>query len=275
MLGLILFNKTETTLKNEQFFYFFSFLLTEIAYSGSIIYCNISVTKKSLIYFCQRDKNRQILRNIDDLYKLEKNMQKKILTFASALLLSTVIAGTASARDGWYAAVRGGVTNSNMNSVDESSTTTAKADIDFDNVWMMSGAVGYRYSYFRAELEYSYREDHDETSATGLSGTEFGAKNLMLNGYFDFLPNYVISPYVSAGIGWAQLSLDTFSKAGGATTTNSVDSDNFTWSIGAGMTVRVNKCLNIDAGYRYLDMGDIENANVNAHEVYFGLRYTF
>lgn len=200
-------------------------------------------------------------------------MQKKILTMATALLLSTVIAGTAAARDGWYAAIRGGITNSNLNDIDDSATTTAA--VDFDNVWMMSGAIGYRYSYFRAELEYTYREDHEETSARGGSGTEFGAQNLMLNGYFDFLPNYVISPYISGGIGWSQISMDVFSTNFGQRITENNDSDNFTWSLGAGMTIRVNRCLNIDAGYRYLDMGDIENANVNAHEVYFGLRYTF
>ncbi len=200
-------------------------------------------------------------------------MQKTVLILASALLLSTVIAGTASARDGWYAAFRGGITNSNLNDIDDN--VSATAGVDFDNVWMMSGAVGYRYSYFRAELEYTYREDHTESSPTGKSGVEFGATNLMLNGYFDFLPNYVISPYVSAGIGWTQVSLDTFSYSYGKTIVEGNESDNFTWSLGAGMTVRINKCLNIDAGYRYIDMGDIESANVNAHEIYFGLRYTF
>lgn len=200
-------------------------------------------------------------------------MQKKILTFVSALLLSTVVAGTAHARDGWYAAVRGGITNSNLNDIDDGATETA--GVDFDNVWMMSGAIGYRYSYFRAELEYSYREDHDETSPLGLSGTEFGFHNLMLNGYFDFLPNYVISPYVSAGIGWSRINMDVFSYNFGNTITENNESDNLTWSLGAGMTIRINRCLNLDAGYRYMDMGDIDNANVNAHEVYFGLRYTF
>ena len=200
-------------------------------------------------------------------------MQKKVFTLLGALLLSTAIAGAAEARDGWYAAFRGGVTNSNLNDVDDKATD--EAEIDFDNVWMMSGAIGYRYSYFRAELEYTYREDHSEEYDGGLSGTEFGATNLMLNGYFDFLPNYVISPYVSAGIGWTQVSLDTFSYSYGKTIVEGNESDNFTWSLGAGMTVRINKCLNIDAGYRYIDMGDIESANVNAHEIYFGLRYTF
>lgn len=202
-------------------------------------------------------------------------MQKKLFTIASALLLSTAIAGTADARDGWYFAVRGGVTDSNLNDVNEDSTSTATADIDFDNVWMMSGAVGYRYSYFRAELEYSYRQDHDENSPSGLSGTEFGAKNLMLNGYIDFMPNYVISPYISGGIGWAKVKMDTFYTAAGVRHEDNNDVNNFAWSVGAGLTVRINKCLNLDGGYRYIDMGDIDSANVNAHEWYFGLRYTF
>ena len=202
-------------------------------------------------------------------------MQKKLFTIASALLLSTAIAGSAAARDGWYFAVRGGVTNSNLNDVSEDSTTTATADIDFDNVWMMSGAVGYRYSYFRAELEYSYHEDHDETSPSGKSGTEFGSQNLMLNGYIDFMPNYVISPYISGGIGWAKVKMDTFYTAGSARQEDNNDVNNFAWSVGAGLTVRINKCLNLDGGYRYIDMGDIDSANVNAHEWYFGLRYTF
>lgn len=200
-------------------------------------------------------------------------MKKNLLTIACALLISTIIADSAAARDGLYVAVRGGITNSNLNDVDANASD--EADIDFDNVWMMSGAVGYRYSYFRAELEYSYREDHDETTPSGKSGTEFGSQNLMLNGYIDFLPNYVISPYISGGIGWAKVKMDTFYTTGSTRHTDNNDVNNFAWSLGAGLTVRINKCLNFDGGYRYIDMGDIDSANVNAHEWYFGLRYTF
>lgn len=201
-------------------------------------------------------------------------MQNKFLTIASALLISSAIATPALARDGFYVAIRGGVTDTNMNDVNEDSTTTAKADIDFDNVWMMSGAVGYRYSYFRAELEYSYREDHEEEVISGVS-SKFGSQNLMLNAYLDFMPNYVVSPYLMAGVGFSKMDLETSSKVGPYTVTDSNDETNFTWSVGAGLTLRINKCLNLDGGYRYIDMGDIDSANVNAHEWYFGLRYTF
>lgn len=188
------------------------------------------------------------------------------------LAMSTALAATASARDGFYVAARGGLTNGNMNSVDAGTTSTA--DVDFDNVWMMSGAVGYRYSYFRAELEYVYHEDHEEEVAPG-AGTEFSNTNYMLNGYIDLMPNYIVSPYLSAGIGYSNVQQTTTSTIGTATISREYDSDNLTWSLGGGVTVRVNQCLNVDAGYRYMDMGDIDNANVNAHEWYFGLRYTF
>lgn len=201
-------------------------------------------------------------------------MKNKFLTITSALVLSSAIASSASARDGFYVALRGGMTNSNMNDVAESSTTTATADIDFDNVWMMGGAVGYRYSYFRTELEYSYREDHEEQLTRNIE-TKFGSQNLMLNGYIDFMPNYVVSPYLSAGIGLSELSLTTSGGGSAFRYTNENEATNFTWSIGAGLTIRLNQCLNFDGGYRYMDMGDIDSANINAHEWYFGLRYTF
>lgn len=201
-------------------------------------------------------------------------MKNKFLTIASALVLSSAIASSADARDGFYVALRGGMTNSNMNDVAESSTTTATADIDFDNVWMMGGAVGYRYSYFRAELEYSYREDHEEQLTRNIE-TKFGSQNLMLNGYIDFMPNYIVSPYLSAGIGVSDLELTTSGGGSSFRYTNENEATNFTWSIGAGLTVRLNQCLNFDGGYRYIDMGDIDSANINAHEWYFGLRYTF
>lgn len=201
-------------------------------------------------------------------------MKKQFLAAASVLALSVAIAGPASARDGFYIGLRGGISHTNLNDVNENSTTAASADIDFDNVWMMSGAVGYRYNYFRAELEYIGREDHSEELAAN-TGTKFGSQSLMLNAYIDFMPNYVISPYIMAGVGYSRLELTTTSGWGPSVRENKNEEDNLTWAIGGGITIRLNKCLNFDGGYRYVDMGDIEQANVNAHEWYFGLRYTF
>ena len=53
------------------------------------------------------------------------------------------------------------------------------------------------------------------------------------------------------------------------------DENKFSWQIGGGLSIRINKCLNIEGGYRYYTLGKIEGAEVNAHEWYGGIRFTF
>lgn len=202
-------------------------------------------------------------------------MNKIFTTIASALVLTMAIASTASARDGVYMAVRGGMSNYNLNNKDDGVASKSRAD--FGDVMMVSGALGYKYSYFRFEAEYTYRDDVDDEYKVGnLSGTYHSTletSTYMANMYVDFLPNYWISPFVSGGIGMT--SLDLSNQDTGMLNKITYSADNFTWAIGGGLSLRLNKCLNLDAGYRYLDMGDIEKANINAHEWYGGLRFTF
>jgi opacity protein-like surface antigen len=81
---------------------------------------------------------------------------------------------------------------------------------------MMSGALGYRYNYFRTELEYVWRdkvknnfvEDGDTTKQN------FKTYSYMLNGYFDLAPYHWITPYIGAGIGYTKMkysSVETLS----------------------------------------------------------------
>ena len=189
------------------------------------------------------------------------------------------------ARDGAYLAIRGGGINENLNSEDDSAWDSNR--LDFDNVWFMSGAVGYRWRYLRAELEYTYRDDFDDKiplaeNNPGLPADKYyshytlKSKSIMANAYLDLMPNYVVSPYISGGLGLTMLEFEETSYSNGTVQpSQSYDETNFTWSIGAGLSIRLNKCINIDAGYRYIDMGEIEHANINAHEVYGGIRYTF
>lgn len=210
-------------------------------------------------------------------------MKKIFFMVLSVALFNMVISMTASARDGAYLAIRAGSVNENMNS-DEDSVYDENR-LDFDYVWFVSGAVGYRWNYWRAELEYTYRNDFDDTVNTNNNPTipfsvyshmVLKSKSVMANAYFDFMPNYVVSPYISGGIGWTYLEMEETPYTNGwAGPKQSFDETNFTWSLGAGLTIRINKCINIDGGYRYIDMGEIEHANINAHEVYGGIRYTF
>jgi opacity protein-like surface antigen len=45
--------------------------------------------------------------------------------------------------------------------------------------------------------------------------------------------------------------------------------------LGAGVTVKVTNRINVDAGYRYYDIGSFGHEDVTLQEVYGGLRYVF
>lgn len=205
-------------------------------------------------------------------------MKKSCLMMASALVLTMAVAATAEARDGFYIAVRGGYTDFNVNSKEDSAADSAK--VELDSGWHMSGALGYKFGYFRVEGEYIYRDKSDDEYPEGLYGghkTVLESDSFMANAYLDIMPNYWISPYVTGGIGLTRLDLETHDYFVGGSTSNhrTEDADNFTWQVGAGLSLRLNRCLNLDAGYRYIDMGEIDDADINAHEWYGGLRYTF
>lgn len=201
-------------------------------------------------------------------------MNKIFATAASALVLTLAVSSVAEARDGFYVAVRGGMTDYNMNANDDSLSKAARAE--FGEVWHASGALGYKYKYFRIEGEYIYRDDDEDNLKNSLGDVTnhytLESDSFMANAYLDLMPNYWISPYATAGIGLSRVTL-TNQDAGGDK--REWDKDIFSWQVGAGLSLRLNRCLNFDAGYRYIDMGDIDDADINAHEWYGGLRYTF
>ena len=165
-------------------------------------------------------------------------MKKSLFCAVSALVLGLAIAPAAQARDGVYIAVRGGTSDQNIKDAKDSATS-------------------------------------DALSASGLINDELKSASYMLNAYIDFMPEYIVSPYISAGIGYTDLEINETITDSLGRQKYSWDKNAFTWSVGAGATLRINKCLNLDAGYRYLNYGKIEGARMKSHEWYGGLRYTF
>lgn len=206
-------------------------------------------------------------------------MKKTYLTMVSAAVLTMALAGAAQARDGFYVAARGGYTDYNVNSIKDGAADKAK--VELGGVWNMSGAIGYKVNYFRIEGEYTYRDNSDDQYETKTAGayheTVLDSDSFMANAYLDMMPNYWISPYIMGGIGLSRLDLETHDVSPGGTgsdkETNSAN--NFTYAFGGGLSLRLNRCLNLDMGYRYVDMGELDDADINAHEWNMGLRYTF
>ncbi|MBR1605643.1 MAG: porin family protein [Alphaproteobacteria bacterium] len=213
-------------------------------------------------------------------------MKKILLTSAAifSFLIATENQAFASC-DGPYLAVRGGVANHTLGDKDENVATDKKLDID-DNSLMISGALGYRYKYFRIEGEYVWRKDSEDKKTTyakipvvggykaNTRTAEFSSKSYMANIYWDLSPYTMFTPYVSAGLGITSLEY-TFKMNDSNGTHVKYEEDNFTWSVGGGLSAQVTSRFNIDLGYRYYDMGELESGEVHNHEVYGGLRYTF
>ncbi len=201
-------------------------------------------------------------------------MKKALVTACSALALTVALSSVAEARDGFYLTARGGMTWNNLNTKDDAITAAKISDLD--SVAMYSGAIGYKYRYFRAELEYVSRDDAEEdivSRGIHTSTATISSQSYMLNIYVDLMPNYWISPYFGGGIGYSELEMVNENAFSGES--EKWEENKFSWQIGGGLSIRINKCLNIDGGYRYYTLGKIEGAEVNAHEWYGGIRYTF
>lgn len=195
---------------------------------------------------------------------------KKLMLTASALILGLSLAAPAMAEcNGIYVAGRGGIFKNDFKK---------KQTHEFDQEGlnkeklMLSAAVGYRYDYWRTELEYVWR-DKNEFKQEDLFKRDFKSYSGMWNNYIDILPYEWISPYVGVGLGYTKIKytskqlIDNYGY--------SKKKSNFTWSLGGGVTVKVTNRLNVDAGYRYYDIGSFDHEDVTLQEVYGGLRYVF
>ena len=204
-------------------------------------------------------------------------MNKLIL----ALLAGTFLCSNAMADcNGFYLGGRGGIVKHDYSKKGNSGINTDGLD---KNKLMLSGALGYRYNYFRTELEYVWRHKSEKKFSEGAGDSQkynFKTYSYMLNGYFDFAPYRWFTPYVGAGIGFTSMKYrDSYTMPDGSTATGTTNGNykptRFTWSLGGGLSVKVTNRFNVDAGYRYYDMGSIKHADITAHEIYTGVRYVF
>lgn len=134
-------------------------------------------------------------------------------------------------------------------------------------------AVGAKIGAARAEFEYG-------VTKLGKKGTsKFGRQTVMLNGYYDFENSSILTPYVGAGVGIADLKMkviennELFSKSSKA----------FTYGLQAGVGIEVSKNVAVDVGYRYLKPSvskvkqgtDSWKNKTSSNEVMVGVRFAF
>lgn len=147
---------------------------------------------------------------------------------------------------------------------------TAKAS--FDNGFGGGAAVGYDFGPARLEVEGSYRESNadevENAHATFDADGDLQVRTLLVNAYADFTTGSMVTPYLGAGIGYAEVEVE------------SRDDEVFAGQLAAGMLFALSPAVAIDLGYRFLmtdnpEIDHVELEEVKQHSALLGLQIRF
>jgi opacity protein-like surface antigen len=135
--------------------------------------------------------------------------------------------------------------------------------------------------YFRFDITGEYRGRGLFLAQDRYSdGTEFIGTNEytadieswvgLANGYIDLGTWWCITPYVGAGVGFADISILGYKDVNVPNVSVAYGKDNsqtnFAWALYAGFSYKVNPSLTLDLAYRYTDIGDIRTGNIATYD---------
>ena len=205
---------------------------------------------------------------------------KKIL--ATTLFLSTVFIASAQAGQGMY--VSGNIGMAVATDADVTDASPYTGTMQYDSGLALLGAVGYGMDNFRIEGEVGYQKnDFDSLEIIGykfdLSG-DISTLSGMCNGYYDFSVGHGFTPFVTAGIGFAQVEINDYSVDGYSEPAWNDDDTVFAWQVGAGVGYAVSNNMTLEAKYRYFatnkaEFDDGSTLEFASHNFYVGMRYSF
>jgi opacity protein-like surface antigen len=149
-------------------------------------------------------------------------------------------------------------------------------ELSVDSGVIFGGVLGKRFSdRIRGEIEASYwSADADCTGKCGNVEYDVAALSILGNVWFDFGDSAGFSPYIGAGIGGANVSLESASG----------DEDAFALAYQGGLGVRFGgDSMTFDIGYRYrvvdADLDDhplvSEDIDLTGHTFQFGANFPF
>lgn len=136
----------------------------------------------------------------------------------------------------------------------------------YDTGYAVTGAVGLESGNLRLEGEIGYQNNGIEESEIDVSMVTY-----MANGYIDLdLPINPVTPYLTAGIGLADVKLEGFGLSDDSSTV-------LAGQVGVGAGFSIAPMVKLDAKYRYLLTADAEfdgldKISIDSHNVMLGLR---
>jgi opacity protein-like surface antigen len=208
---------------------------------------------------------------------------KKRLLIIFAYVLVFFFSVPAYSAEGLYVSGNTGFGMASDSDLTDSTVPGITVNTEFDTGLAFGAALGYDFNRFRVEGEISYQKnDIDKISAQGVSLVPTGdakALSFLINGYYDFINHSAFTPYISAGLGLAQVEfndLDIY-KVGFS---GSSDEDTvFAYQIGIGVGYAITEKVTIDVKYRYFGTEDSEYDSTEgefaSNNLLFGVRVNF
>ncbi|MBV9955563.1 MAG: porin family protein, partial [Pseudolabrys sp.] len=151
--------------------------------------------------------------------------------------------------------------------------------------------AGIRSRWLRTDLTFDYggaQKYQGTIATTNDTSAKIQAHNLLFNGYIDLGTWTLLTPYIGAGLGAAYVRTSEYSSTGAPpfTPVPANTQWNFAWALMAGAAFQVAPNLQIDAGYRFLSVGDAKTGadafgrrmtfrDVHNHEIRVGLRWSY
>lgn len=169
---------------------------------------------------------------------------------------------------------------------DSAGGISVDGDFSFDTGFGITAAIGNDFGNgLRAEIELGYRDsDIDELDATVndygfvYSGSasidgDVSATSLMANGFYEFMSDKTVSPFIGGGIGFANVEGDSDALGGD-------DDDNvFAYQGIVGIAFALNPQIKLDVQYRYFATDDPELGGTDfeyaSNNAMIGLRFSF
>ena len=146
---------------------------------------------------------------------------------------------------------------------------------EYDSGYALNGAVGYDFKGIRAEVAVGYQINDFDTFNGRKVRDELKPRvsilTVLANSYYDFSAGSVVKPYVTAGLGVANVEFSDIS--------NSTNDTYFAWQVGGGIGFEVSRNISFDLGYRYLKPVGLTvrgyDASFESQNVLAGIRYRF
>ena len=208
---------------------------------------------------------------------------KKNLLIIFVCVLAFFFSASVYSAEGLYVSGNIGFATASDSDLTDSTVPGVTINTEFDTGLTLAAALGYDFNRFRVEGEISYQtNDVDKIGAQGVFFDATGdatALSFLINGYYDFVNRSAFTPYISAGLGFAQVEFNNLNISGSGFPGSSDDDTVYAYQIGIGVGYAVTEKVTIDVKYRYFGTEDSEydttEAEFASNNFLFGVRVYF